>query len=885
MSGLFKTAFFLVAAGLFATPFDDGKDAFSRGQWKASVSAFDRFLKANPDTAQAPLAAFLRAVALYQAGDYRGSLDGFQKFDRAWPQSPLVRRLPYWKGTAALAAGQPAVAARELALQAQFPQEEPYVTRALLNLALADVALSQPAAAVSALDSFIKASQEAPLLAQAWTVWGDLDRDAGHADAALQKYAKASSAQPGGAWDLAARTHTCDLLLDQKRFADASVAVNAAAAVFSGEADRWDERRVTIAKATGDKTTLARALEARWGRAAPPLKQELAVNRALAAEENGTPEPVWWQRAAGGPDDALAAQAVLRYAFSLETAKKWSEAARELDTWAASRPAALLEQVGARAAQDWLLAGDGASASKLWSRLVAGFPRSPQIPVWLLARGRAALDAGDTTRALEDFTRVTRDFTAAPEAVEARYQTGLVYLKRQEPARAEGWFYGLVQDLKSGDLYQRALLARGVSFVDSGQTDLARGSLQRLIREAPDSPWAVEAWIALGRNALQARAFDEASDAFARAMATGSGEPRSRALWYHAEARGGAGDPDGASADYARYVSEFGDSAKVSEALYREGAVYSTAQNWQKAFDAWTVVLPRLKGTWRGSVEEGLAVALLRLGRAQEGWDRLNALEAETPSPDAWYRWGQAATVQGEADWALKAFQTLLRNHPESSAAEAALPRAAGALLSGGHTDEALARYADYFQKYGRQSAAAPVARAAATAALAFPATLEALVKASATWKLAPEVAAEFSLVWAQSRLDTDTDAAQRELADLAATAPWSSQRSDALASVGRWHLAHGRLDDARRDLEAAADLGDDLSVFKARWGLAQVTAKTGDFASAARQREAAEAAAGPGVPLEFRLQVLQEAAEAWTQAGKPDEAARVKKRIAALAG
>src|SRR5262249_37776208 len=154
--------------------------------------------------------------------------------------------------------------------------------------------------------------------------------------------------------------------------------------------------------AVGDRAALLRALEARWARAEPKLKQELAVNRALAAEESGAAEPLWWQRAAQGPDDELAAQAVERYAFSLDNAKQWSDAAKTPEAWVSARPAPWLERVGPRAAQDRLLAGDGAAASRLWTRLLAGFPKSAQVPVWLLARGRAALDAGDTTRALED---------------------------------------------------------------------------------------------------------------------------------------------------------------------------------------------------------------------------------------------------------------------------------------------------------------------------------------------------------------------------------------------------------------------------------------------------------------------------------------------------
>jgi tetratricopeptide (TPR) repeat protein len=888
LRALFAAVFLTAAlAGASALSFDQGKDAFGRQEWKSAAALLSQFLQENPDDAQAPSAAFLRGVALYQLGDYRASLDSFQKLDRTWPQSAFAKRLPYWKGTAALAAGQAALAERELAGQARYPDQEPYSTRALLNLALARISLGKDGQAVEALDAFTKASREPSLTAQAWAVWGDADRKAGRNDEALVHYKASWSAHPGDHWDLWSRTQAVDLLVSLQRFDDARSLLEASAALFPKELDRWDSRRAVVARALGDKPGTAKALEAQWAREADPRKkQDLAANRARTAEDEGQPDALWWLRASVGPDETLGAQAVLRHAFLLETASKAGEAVKALDDWASAHktaPAALREQVRSRAAQDRWTSGD-AGARKAWDRLVADFPQSARMPSWLLARGRLALDAGDTIPALADFSRILQDFPRAPETAEARYETGLVYLQRQEPARAEGWFYGLVQELKSGDLYQRALLARGVSFVNSGQTDLARGSLQRLIREVPQGPWTGAAWSALGRNALQARLFDEASDAFTQAEpALTDPADKAKALWSLAEAREGQGKAAEASAAYARYAVDYAAQPRVAEAQYRRGAAWFAVKDWQSAFDVWNGVVGGLKGSALAMTREGMATALLRLGRVQDGWDQLELLEAAVPTPEAWYRWGQAATALGQADWAVKAFQVLLQKHPDSAVAEAALPRAAGALLGGGKPDEALARYSDYFKKFGQQPSSAPVARAAAAAAQPYPATLEALVKASRTWTLAPEVAAEFSLAWAQSRLDSDTAAAQGELQDLSRTAPWTSQRSEALAILGRWHLAHGRLPEARTALEAAANQGDDLSVFKAQWALAQVTEKEGDLVGAARQREAAEKAAGPGVPLEFRLQVLQEAADTWTAAGKPDEAARVQKRIAVL--
>ncbi len=874
-----------VTAGGFTVSFDEAKNAFGHQDWKSAALLLGKFLQESPEDAQAVDAAFLRAVALYQLGDPKASLDSFQKLDRTWPQSVYAKRLPYWKGTAALAAKQWELAARELAGQAQFPEEEPFTTRALLNLALAKIALGDETSARAGLETFTKNSHEATLLAQAWAVWGDLDRKASQPSQALARYRSSSESDPGSRWDLYSRTQSVDLLTTLGKLPEALTLVESSAQTFGAEADRWDSRRVPIYLGMGDRKNLAKVLEALWGREVDVAKkQELASNRARTAEDLGKPEPTWWLRASQGPGASLGTSAILRYAYLVEQSGHWSDAAQALDDWATVHPDAPgREDAWHRAALDRAKAGDASAARRTWDRLVGGFPQSSKMPEWLLSRGRSFIEVDDT-RALVDFSRLLKDYPKAPQAGEARYQTGLVYLRRQEPARAEAWFYGLVQDLKSGDLYERALLARGVSFVNAGQTDLARSSLERLLREDPRGVWSGAAWAALGRNALQARLFDEASQDFTQAE-TALTDPaeKAKALWSLAEARTGAGSTASAAEAYRRYAAAYADQPRVAEALYRQGLVWFSAKDWNQALQVWQSRVGSLKGQFLAETREGIATALLRLGRTQEGWDQLETLEAAVPSPEAWYRWGQAATAMGLNDWAVRAFTTLLQKHPTSAVAEAALPRAAGALLTGGKPQEALDRYADYFRKFGTKPSSAPVARAAATAALAFPKTLEALVTASQTWNLAPEVAAEFALIWAQSRLDSDAEAAKKELGELSRSAPWTSQRSQALAIWGRWNLGRGQLAEARTALEAAANLGDDLSVFRARWALAQVTDKEGDLASGARQREAAENTAGPGVPLEFRLQALAEAVEAWKQAGKPEEAQRVQSRINAL--
>lgn len=872
---------------VWADDFSDGKAAFSRQDWGGAVQLLGQYARTHESSSDAPQAAFLRGVALYQTGDYRASLDAFQKLGRTWPQSDVRQRLPYWTGTAALAAGQNALAESQLQLQAQFPDQEPYATRALLNLALAQAAQGKDAAAEQTIKSFLDKSNEPVLRAQGYVVWGDLSKKAGQWDSAVEHFRQSSAAQPSSRWDLAARTEQVDLLSQLLRWKDAKNSLSEARKVFPRELDRWDSRELVIDKALQDWPNLAATLESRWSRTQDAgQKQRDASNRAWVAEQQTLDSLPWWDRASAGPDLLLAKAALLRAATIREQQNDAGSAARILESWVASRNGLAADDeisVRGRAASDFSAAGLVGSAVPIWTSLLTKYPEHSDSTGWLYQRGKYFRENGNSVRALEDFHTILERKLKSTESDEAEYQTGLVYMDRKEPARAEAWFYGLVQRLGHGDLYERSLLARGVAFVNSGKTDLARGSLERLIRENPSSPWVTDAWNALGRNALQARLFSEAKLAFQNVLdRTSDPTLRTTTLEALAEVALGSHDPDLASSTFETLANL--DSRRKSEFLLRTGQAYAAEGQWDKAAAQWQKGLPQLDGAGRSSVVGGIAEAQLHLGDPEQGFSLLNQVSDPTVGPDLWYRWGQTATALGYTDWATQAFEHLLTNFPDSRAAQSALPRAAGALLAGGKPEEAIARYADYFQEMGQRPEAAPVARAAAAAAAKYPDVLAALVRESQKWNLAPEVAAEWALASAQSRLDSDPDYARQELENLGKSAPWTTQQSTALLVLGRWYLSQGKLTEARAMMTSASGLGDDLTMFQARWGLAEVSERSGDLVTSARQRESFERSAGPGVPIEFRKQLLAEALALWKQLGKDADAQRVQDRLDHLA-
>ena len=880
--------FFLILAGaLWAGPsanylLDQGSSAFSRQDYAGAIVLFSRLLKDFPEDSRSTTAAFLKGVSQYQAGQPQLALDSFQKLERAWPLSEFRKRLPYWKGVSALLAGLLPVAERELVAQAGFPDEKPWYVRSLFHLGLVRQQLKQDAAAVELWKKFLALSTEPELRAKAELLLGRQAQIEGASADALEWFRRASLEAPASMWDHEARKARIDLELSGAGF-DTLRLLEESSQLFPEDRDFWETRRIEAYRKAGNNDGSRQAILQRLARESDPLaKQKLSINLALLSDESGNPDLELWARAAKGPDASLVAMAVRRQSSLLEASGRWLEAAQLLE----SQPED--EQSLTRAVQDYQAGGATKSAQSALNRLIQSFNDSPALPQWLDARAGLNLQAGDTSGALRDLDRILKDFPSYSRLTEVRYQMGLVYLKRDEPLRAESWFYGLVNELKSGELYERALLARGQAFVNAGNSDLARGSLERLIRERPNGDWAADAWYALAKVQLKERNFSAAWDAFSSASVH-FGDParKATALWEGVEASAELGDPVMASSRYQLFAAAFPTDPRAGESLFRSGNVYAQNKAWTTAIDRWNQDFSILKSPAREQTRLGLALAYLQLGQILRANEQLLALEKEAISPEvaanAWFLYGQSATALGLASEATSAFETLIRLHPSSPLVEKALPRAAGALLGNGDPKLALARYADFFSRFGLQSSSVAVARSACAASAAYPELLQQLVNQSRSWPLTPEVRAEFDLAWWRSQLDVDPAQALAELQKLSRAAPWSSQRSQALTIAGQWSLARNRVDDARTYFEAAQSLGDDLSVYTAKLGLAQVLEKEGRPEEAARQRETTEKSAGPGVPLEFRLTTLKEALELWKAAGKSDDIARVSARLAAL--
>jgi tol-pal system protein YbgF len=105
---------------------------------------------------RAELAAYETPLGLFRAGDFRGSLPGFQQFVTRYPQSAYAPAAQYWIGSAqfALKDYKGAIAAHQ-ALVDRYP-DSPRVPDALLSMAESQVQLGDRKSANRTLTRIIK---------------------------------------------------------------------------------------------------------------------------------------------------------------------------------------------------------------------------------------------------------------------------------------------------------------------------------------------------------------------------------------------------------------------------------------------------------------------------------------------------------------------------------------------------------------------------------------------------------------------------------------------------------------------------------------------------------------------------------------------------------
>ncbi len=667
--------------------FELARGAFSQAQEQRTVEAYRdaagalrECLAANPGPGQAGEVSYLLAEALWQAGDRQAALDGWQRFIADHAASPRLPAVLYALGVAQAETGDPVAAAATLRRFAEtFPDDKLADEVAIRRSDLA-LAADQPAEAAKLVVEIAR-RKDGPRIGDALERLGaSLWKQQRYA-AAAQAYDILLARDPGGrvaaaallsasaAWSAAGNVEEARQRLEQL------LTLEAAPAALVAEGGARLARMHLAAGRTDDAVAVAKRMLA-LGEAArlaadgegDTISDGLIARLQLVAAEGLVDLPgrrdeglaLLARLVADHPDDPSVAPGLALESSVLLAAGRSDEAIASADRF-----------LSLSAAQRGETAADLTTLNDVRA-----------------IRAEALLTRGDAAASADAFRELVSTAGDDPRAAHLRLRWGAAQAAAEdwEGAHATlGPLAGSGGEGLEGDERPLALLLDATALVELSRAKEAVVLLDRLGREHPAWPRHAEGQL------LAVRARREAGDAAGavvigeQLVATAPTPLIAERAWFRlGQAREDAGDSAGAIAAYgeARQIAPQG--PRVAPGLLAEGWCHEALGALDRAVACWTEVIeqhpdtaalvPALlaRGDARqrsGGALEGLADAERVVGLAAVHDGRVSAAaEAEGR-----FLAGLCLAASGQTAAAIDTFAALLAATPDFPAADRVL--------------------------------------------------------------------------------------------------------------------------------------------------------------------------------------------------------------------
>lgn len=817
-----------------------GESLWQAGKRDEALAAWSRFVKDHGDSPRLADVLYALGVGQAETGNRADAAATLERFARTFPAHKLADDVALWRADLALAADQPAGA--EKVLEPVATGKGPRAADALDRLGNARWKQKNWSGAAEAYSRLARDHAASPLAARATVAAGRSLVEAGRPADARPLLEKAAAAAGPEAFDAAHRLALLELNAKQPQRA-LDIATKALAAL----AGRTDADQSLVPALELDRA------DALW--ALPDRRADAAAAFAAIADRH--------------PASPVAAAATSMAAVAFLDQQKPQEALARADAFLARHAKAGDEaalDVRAVRAEALLALGKTAAAAEAYRELVAAADKSPRRPAWQLRLATALAADKEWTRA-HDLLAGVIPLLGGDQQAEARLldATALVELKR--PADAAKLLAELEKASPQWPRRDEALVLAMRALREAGDTPAALAVGERLVGQFPAGPSADIAWFRLGQLRQESRRYDEAIEAFGRAVKAKPDGPRAPwallatgwcheaagrlpeavqawtqlldtypraptaqpALLARADVLQRRGEPEAALADVERLLADQRagkatvDAAAVGEARLLQGLCLAGTKKYGQAAAAFRRLLeeqPQFSAADRVLFELGVVQTLD--GQAAEAAATFTALVTKFPrsghAAEAWLELGESAWKASRWDDAAKAYDGAIAAAGAAAAGRPALV-AEQARHKLGWTRLRQKDFAAAGQAFAAQLTAAPQGAFAADAqALLGEALLQQGKVADAAQAFAKALAPDVSLSSRELRDTTfirAADAAARQekwqeslaLAErFLAAAPQSP-----LAPEGRYAAAWarqnlGRLDEALAGYRAIAD-------------------------------------------------------------------------------
>jgi TolA-binding protein len=752
-----SVAVLLISAAAFApvafgSPVDDllsvGKKAFADAQYALAVSSLQRIQDEYPESPRAEEAGYLLGVSLFYLGKWTDCLSAFDSLLGGHPDTAYAARSAYWVGAANLKLGNYQAALDNLRASVQESGAAggagaagPYRLSAMLYSSIAleglgrdaeaaagyrEILLDASAQSLAAEVSYRLAGTElragrygeardlygkvllqrvgSPFVRDAVFFAGECELFLGNAAEAEKRYRTVLSLYPDSPYTEAATFRLADAAWRQKR-PSAFRLLEDFLGRFPGGAYTGSAHRLR-GEILAEQKKPSAALE-EYGKAVSILPEggekqsayyamarvQLALGRRLDAAES-------YAHAGTGPSSGIAEKASYQRALLLAGEGKAPEAIQALRSFLELFPSsARAEEAGRLLGKLLDRQGDRESSRTLWDSLARTYPGSPAAAEYLYSRGIGLLARGQWAPALDDFQGILKGHAGSAWDDRSAYAIGYVYAQRGEYPRALPFF--------RSDRESIGGFAAAICLFNMGRFDEAAAAFRSFQASATavSSEGTVELYI--GRSLYRMGRLEDAAVSLARAaekLQTEGSTLGADAHYWRGWALLRLRRPAQAYAAFMALAEGYPGDIRNREALFRA----AVCQTMQSADAAAIALYERVIGGDSAPpkadlsappqiIEQAMyerAMALARLGRAQESMGALEQLARAFPSgrlaAQALFSRAEKARAEKRFSDAHADFSRVASDFPRSALAGQASYWSAQSLLEKGDTVAAL---------------------------------------------------------------------------------------------------------------------------------------------------------------------------------------------------
>ena len=618
-----------------------GFAALETGQYAAALRHAQTFLAAHPNDNLAADAMHVAAESQLLLGRFAESEQSYGKLLEKYPNHVDV---PLWRVRHAMGfylqkRYRETIDALEPAMASIHDPQ--WVCDAQFLLGSSKLELGQAEEAAKALEAALAADPKWPRADEARLTLAAADRQAGHLDQAQANLRRLIADFPASP------------LLDQAydRLGEACYLAGdyrSAAEAYQALVDRWPQS--------------PRAPQALYGLAAAQLDQKnpAAAERSLDMLLGKSPEA------------KLAARGRFLRGQVRYDGRKYAEAADDLQSALAADLSAK-EKSDARYLLGLCRMGlkQYPAAAAVLDELLRQDPQYARADTaqyqlaWALSLG------GDQAKAADAFAEVLKRYPQSPRAAEAEYHAGELAEKAKDYAKALGHYFAAQEKAGRAEPAEKALFKLGWCYYQQGDFRHAVESFQYQRYVFPQGPLAGEAAYLEAESLFRGQQYAEALAAYGRWQTFSSTAEQAQALLHAAEAAGRLKQWE-KSLDWAgQCVRQFPALPAASEALCQQAWAQQNLGKTAEALALYRQVIDRAPN------EESAARAQFQIGKLQ--FDQKQYGEASQSFVKVVYgysfpRWQAEAAfasagvyeAQGKKQEALKAYQDLIRDYPQS---------------------------------------------------------------------------------------------------------------------------------------------------------------------------------------------------------------------------